>query len=116
MRTCITRRNAIAGLALVAFFGASPVLAQSVTGSYRAEGRNPDGSDYSGTVRITEQGGSIRMSWKIANQSYSGSGERKGDVIWVDWGDKYPVVYVRMPNGELHGTWSNGRGLERLIP
>lgn len=111
-----SRRVMIAGLFASALLAAGGALAQSVTGLYRAEGRNPDGSSYSGTVQIRDSKGVIKVNWQVGSQSYSGSGTRSGDVIWVDWGDQYPVVYVRMPSGELHGTWANGRGLERLIP
>lgn len=111
-----SRRVVIAGLFASTLWAASGALAQSVTGLYRAEGRNPDGSSYSGTVQIRDSKGVIKVNWQVGSQSYSGSGTRRGDVIWVDWGDQYPVVYVRMPSGELHGTWANGRGLERLIP
>lgn len=116
MRVVRGRRAFCFGLSLVLALGAVPVQAQSVSGSYRAEGRNPDGSAYSGTVQIHDRKGEVRMEWQVGNQSYSGKGTRNADVIWVDWGDTHPVVYVRMPSGELHGTWANGRGLERLIP
>lgn len=112
--SALSRRNFSAGL--VTLFLTGPAIAQSVSGTYRAEGRNPDGSAYSGTVQITENGGAVAMTWSIAGQSYQGTGDRNGDVIIVNWGDTYPVVYVRMPSGELHGTWANGAALERLIP
>ena len=110
------RRTLIGGLAAILIAAAVPVSAQGITGSYRAEGRNPDGSSYSGTVQIRDNGGVVEMHWQVGSQAYAGSGTRNGDVVWVNWGDTYPVVYVRMPSGELHGTWSNGRALERLIP
>lgn len=116
-RPLFARRTALGLLTgALTFALAGGALAQSVTGSYRAEGRNADGTKYNGTVQISDQGGQIAMHWRIAGQSYSGKGTRNGDVIWVNWGDQYPVVYVRMPSGELHGTWANGRALERLIP
>lgn len=110
-----SRRAVLSGLTAFALF-AVPASAQDVSGVYRAEGRNPDGSAYSGTVQIQDNGGTVDMQWQIAGQSYSGSGSRNGDVIWVNWGQTHPVVYVRMPSGELHGTWGNGGALERLIP
>ncbi len=110
------RRAVMAGLVAGLATLAGPLAAQSISGAYRAEGRNPDGSAYSGTVNIREDGAMVYMSWRVGSQTYSGSGSRNGDVVWVDWGDNYPVVYVRMPSGELHGTWANGRALERLIP
>ncbi|WP_027256469.1 MULTISPECIES: LIC10280 family protein [Leisingera] len=110
-----SRRAVLSGLTALALL-ATPASAQNVSGVYRAEGRNPDGSSYTGTVEIQDNGGTIEMQWRIASQSYSGSGSRNGDVVWVNWGQTHPVVYVRMPSGELHGTWGNGRALERLIP
>ena len=40
-------------------------------------------------------------------------GDRPGTV---EWGSDYPVYYLILPSGELHGTWANGTALERLIP
>ncbi|WP_235916033.1 LIC10280 family protein [Thalassovita mangrovi] len=109
-----TRRVFLAALA--ACLVAGTALAQSIEGTYRAEGRNPDGSTYTGTVMVTDRDGAVQFNWRVGNSTYVGTGTRNGDVIWVDWGSQYPVVYVRMPSGELHGTWQNGTALERLIP
>ena len=116
MRSFLSRRVLISGFIASTLMAVGPVAAQSVAGHYRAEGRNPDGRSYSGKVQIRDNKGVIAVDWQVGSQSYAGKGTRSGDVIWVDWGDTYPVVYVRMPSGELHGTWANGRGLERLIP
>jgi hypothetical protein len=116
MANFFNRRLLMTGILGSALLAAGGVSAQSIAGHYRAEGRNPDGSSYSGKVQIRESKGGVQINWQVGNQNYKGSGSRNGDVIWVDWGDTYPVVYVRMPSGELHGTWANGRGLERLIP
>lgn len=116
MKSFLSRRVLISAMIASTLMAAGSVAAQNVAGLYRAEGRNPDGSSYSGKVQIRENGGEVQINWQVGSQSYSGSGTRNGDVIWVNWGDTYPVVYVRMPSGELHGTWANGRGLERLIP
>ena len=103
-----------AGLMLVLLAGAA--LAQPIAGTYRVEGRNPDGSPYQGSVTVTETDGALGFAWQVGSQSYEGQGQREGAVVRVDWGARYPVVYVVMPDGELHGTWSNGQALERLIP
>ncbi|MCD9148176.1 LIC10280 family protein [Pseudophaeobacter flagellatus] len=120
MANLFSRRRAMGGLTalltLSLVFLADLASAQSVTGSYRVEGRNPDGSAYSGRVQISGTAKALVVEWQVANQRYTGKGSRNGDVVWIDWGQRYPVVYLRMPSGELHGTWANGRGLERLIP
>ncbi len=96
----------------------APVLAYAdgLAGTYTAQGRNPDGSAYSGVVTIRETGDAVHVFWKIGASAYQGDGSRSGDVVTVDWGDKYPVYYLIVPSGELHGTWANGMALERLIP
>lgn len=91
-------------------------LAQSIAGSYTAQGRNPDGTAYKGSVTISETGTAVHFTWKIGATAYAGDGTRSQDVVSVDWGDKYPVYYLVLPSGELHGTWANGTALERLIP
>lgn len=111
----LTRRYAIAILSGAALMPmAAAAQGQSLTGRYRAEGRNPDGSIYSGSVELNDAFGKITMIWKVGSQSYEGLGTRDGRVLTVDWGDTHPVVYVVMPDGSLHGTWANGTALERL--
>ena len=90
-------------------------FAQDLTGGYSAFGRYLDGTYYEGAVWI-EDGATIRVRWNIDGQAYEGIGFRDGRVVVVDWGEQHPVIYVTMPNGELHGTWGNGQALEKLIP
>ncbi|MBV7408052.1 hypothetical protein [Maritimibacter sp. DP1N21-5] len=94
---------------------AGPGLAD-VTGDYTAKGRNADGSVYSGTARLTETDGMVTVNWTVGTSSYSGTGPINGDVVTIDWGAASPVVYVVMPDGELHGTWADGAALEKLTP
>jgi hypothetical protein len=96
----------------------APVVAfaQSVGGVYTAQGRNANGSSYTGTVWIDDAGESFNVDWEVGISAYSGIGTIQGNVLVVDWGDRWPIYYVILPNGELHGTWSNGAALERLIP
>lgn len=101
--------------ALAVLLAAPPAFAD-VSGSYSAEGRNPDGSAYSGRADLVEADGVVSVRWQVGSQSYSGQGPINGDVITVDWGQNSPVVYVVMPDGELHGTWADGLALEKLTP
>ena len=82
----ICRVMAIAACVVIVCAGA--VLAQSIAGQYRVEGRNPDGSVYDGSVRIADNDGAIAMTWSVESHSYQGTGTRNQDVIWVDWGDR----------------------------
>ncbi len=102
-------------LAVTLAIVASAALAD-ITGSYFAYGRNADGSAYDGTVQITQNAdGTYLVSWSVGT-AYSGTGLLQGQVLTVEWGANYPAVYVVMPDGELHGTWADGEGLELLSP
>ena len=117
----LTRRRTLAVLTAATLTATTPAAwaqggkTADVSGSYTAQGMNPDGSKYNGTVQITQQGTAVDMYWSIAGQTYGGTGQLDGRVLTVDWGDQTPVVYVLMGR-ELHGTWSDGTALEKLTP
>ena len=110
----------LSGLALPALAqgrksgGPPDALTRPIAGAYTARGLNADGTAYSGTVEIVEQGMAIEMTWQVAGDTIRGQGIREGRIVTVDWGDKTPVVYVLMPDGSLHGTWDDGTALEKL--
>lgn len=85
-----------------------------ISGSYFVYGRNADGSAYDGTLQIVEIGDkTYNVFWSVGTE-YSGTGTLEGSVFTVEWGAQNPAVYVVMPDGELHGTWADGLGLELL--
>ncbi len=87
-----------------------------IAGLYTVEGRNPDGSAYGGSVAIGNLGtNQYRVTWEVGG-TYEGIGVLSGDLLVVEGDFNDPVFYVVMPDGELHGTWADGRGLERLAP
>jgi len=127
----MNRRHFLTGLALVAA-AAAPALAQGkkssggagddiapligIDGGYTSWGRNADGSDYSGRVDVVQQGDAVEFTWVVGNDTFRGQGSIEGRVVTVDWGDAHPVIYVVMPDGALHGTWADGRALEKMTP
>ena len=109
-------RFSLLPLAAAALFVAAPIAQaqQHILGDYYAYGRNADGSAYSGTVAISGNAdGTVTVDWNVGN-SYSGVGVLNGDVLTVEWGAEHPAFYLVMPDGELHGTWGDGVGLELL--
>jgi len=101
-------------LAILIFLTGTLATLAEIAGDYFVYGRNPDGSAYEGTLQVVGNGdGSYTVNWQVGS-NYSGRGELKGDVLTVEWGDTDPAVYVLMPDGELHGTWGDGTGLELL--
>jgi hypothetical protein len=110
-----------AALVVMLFASAlSPVPAQprDISGTYIVDGTNADGTTYTGTVRITNQGASrYRFRWFIDNgDRFSGTGTLKGRTISVNWGQRYPVIYRVRDDGILEGSWANGTATETLTP
>lgn len=106
-------------LTITLALGASgPALAQSlgVSGRYQVDGRNPDGSAYSGVARVLQLGDEVRITWEIAGRQFEGRGVVEGDRITVDWGDTTPVIYTILGDGTLSGTWAGGQAIDVLTP
>lgn len=95
---------------------APPARVIGIDGRYAAAGLNSDGSSYAGTVWIVQQGTAVEFEWTVGADTYRGQGIIEGRIVAVDWGSDTPVVYVVMPDGELHGTWNDGLALEKLTP
>lgn len=88
-----------------------------LAGKYLMTGTNPNGSSYHGGVTITRDGDFYEFSWRISNgDTFHGKGRLRGSTISVDWGQKYPVIYDVDSDGKLHGTWSDGKASEELVP
>jgi hypothetical protein len=85
-------------------------------GKYKAEGRNPDGTAYSGTLTLTKRGEAYHLSWAIGSTSYQGRGSLRNNLLIVDWGSSTPVIYALTGDGRLSGLWDAGRGEEILTP
>ena len=84
-------------------------------GRYKVTGRNPNGSSYSGSVLIANQGSRLALEWKVGS-SYRGTGALAGNLLTVDWGSATPVVYALAADGSLRGLWDAGAGEEILVP
>ncbi|MDM8166900.1 hypothetical protein [Roseovarius sp.] len=104
---------ALAALATAATAHDSQIL--QIAGQYTAQGRYPDGRAYAGVVEIIQQGSEVEIYWSIDGQSYQGRGNVQGRIVTVNWGAATPIIYL-VTGRELHGTWDNGTGLERLMP
>ncbi|MGO9544699.1 MAG: hypothetical protein ACLPPF_07885 [Rhodomicrobium sp.] len=88
-----------------------------IGGTYTVEGINRDGSAYSGTAIVAQEGERYRFTWHIGNgDTFKGIGAREGNTVLVEWGQSYPVIYEIGDGGVLHGTWDNQRATETLTP
>ena len=107
------RRGALAALMLVA---AATMAWADISGTYFVYGRHGDGRAFEGTATIAAGEDGYAIEWLIGAASYSGMGVLEGRVLTVEWGTEAPAIYVVMPDGELHGTFEDGLGVELLTP
>jgi Caspase domain len=86
----------------------------NLTGIYRVQGTNPNGSHYRGMLTLTPFGKDFLFKWWIARQTFTGSGQFAGRMLVVNWGQTSPVVYSIDQNGSLDGEWADGTATEKL--
>jgi hypothetical protein len=85
-------------------------------GRYQVSGRNPNGSTYSGTVTIINEGSRYRLNWSIGTRGFRGTGTLNDNLLTVNWGSATPVVYAVSADGTLRGLWAGGNAEEILTP
>ncbi|WP_428688060.1 LIC10280 family protein [Roseibium sp.] len=92
--------------------------ARRISGIYRVQGTNPNGTVYDGMMAITpEEGpdaGKVRFTWWIGKDIFTGVGEFAGRMLVVNWGAKHPVVYTFSAGDNLDGEWADGSATEQL--
>ena len=98
----------------VAALGMLPASPPTLTGVYRVEGSNPNGSRYRGMLTLTPFGKDFLFKWWIGRQTFTGSGQFAGRMLVVNWGQKSPVVYTIKRDASLDGEWADGSATERL--
>ena len=85
-------------------------------GVYKATGKNPNGSRYSGMVAVAPNGDGFAFTWWIGKQVLKGTGRFAGRMLVVDWGEPHPVIYNFASDGRLDGEWADGSATETLAP
>ena len=101
----------------------SAAFAQAVGGNYRVEGKNADGSSYSGTAEIiVTTDNTCRIVWTVGSTS-SGICMRNQNAVAAAYelGDDIGlIIYELKADGSMEGIWTiadqEGVGLEVLIP
>jgi hypothetical protein len=53
-------------------------------GEYKVERQTPDGSDYTGTVKIAKESKGYQLTWHVGDTSYQGTGTLAGNLLTVD--------------------------------
>ena len=88
---------------------------RNLVGRYRADGKNPNGTSYTGEVEIRNENAMYYFIWTINSQTLYGSGTLNNNILNINWSGGL-VSYVLQPNGVLQGSWANGQGTETLTP
>ncbi len=105
-------RTAALAAAFAAF--AMPALAQ-MTGQYKVQGKNPDGSSYGGSASIEKTGDTYRVVWNIGGERYIGTGIGSDEAIAIGYrsGSNTGVVLLVKQGDEYYSVWTylNGREL-----
>ena len=116
-------RTAVLAAACLAASVATAV-AQGVGGTYRASGKNFDGSSYSGTAEIVVTSDTTcRINWKIGSDTWRGICMRNGTIFAASYrlGNTFGLlIYEIKADGSLEGSWTiaeqSGVGTETLTP
>jgi hypothetical protein len=98
----------------------------ALSGVYEVRGTNPGGSgNYAGTAMVTKlEGETHKIDWSVGT-AYTGTGQRSGNTLTVEWGDGKTAIgtvkYNIESDGRLTGVWytknnPDNLGSEILIP
>jgi hypothetical protein len=118
-----THPRPIAGLACaIALALATPAAAE--TRQYSVQGSNSDGSSYSGSLVMRQDGAATyRVEWLVGGERIRGVAMSAGNILsasYVMGGRPGLVIYQILPDGRLSGQWTlqgaGGVGTETLSP
>jgi|SRR5688572_28258037 hypothetical protein len=107
--------GAIIVLSVAAGSMAAPDPPTDLTGTYRCNGVNPDGSAYEAVVQITKRDGTFRVEWIMDGGSVLGVGIFSNGVFAASYFGGAPAVVVYKLEGDrLVGEWTMG-GIEGAL-
>jgi hypothetical protein len=113
------RRIVLLGVVVAAVCTFSPMAAQTqgaeLSGVYRCNGMNPDGTAYEGVVEISALKNTFRVRWTMDDGSIIGVGIFSNGVFAVSYFGGAPAVVVYKLDGtNLVGEWTMG-GIEGAV-
>lgn len=91
-----------------------PAFAQ-MTGQYKVEGKNPDGSTYSGTASVEKTGDTYKVTWNLGGDRFIGTGIGSPEAIAIGYksGSDVGVALLGKEGDDYFVVWTylNGRKL-----
>ena len=113
------RRVVLLGVIVIAVCAFSRMAAQApqpeLSGVYRCNGMNPDGTAYQGVVEISKLRNTFRVRWTMDDGSIIGVGIFSNGIFAVSYFGGAPAVVVYKLDGtNLVGEWTMG-GIEGAV-
>ena len=113
------RRIVLLGVIVIAVFAFGRMAAQApqteLSGVYRCNGMNPDGTAYQGVVEISKLRNTFRVRWTMDDGSIIGVGIYSNGIFAVSYFGGAPAVVVYKLDGtNLVGAWTMG-GIEGAV-
>ena len=113
------RRIVLLGIVVIAVSAFSRMAAQGpqpeLSGVYRCNGMNPDGTAYQGVVEISKLRNTFRVRWTMDDGSIIGVGIYSNGIFAVSYFGGAPAVAVYKLDGtNLVGEWTMG-GIEGAV-
>ncbi len=113
------RRIVLLGVIVIAVGMFSRMAAQvpqpELSGVYRCNGMNPDGTAYQGVVEISKLRNTFRVRWTMDDGSIIGVGIFSNGILAVSYFGGAPAVVVYKLDGtNLVGEWTMG-GIEGAV-
>jgi hypothetical protein len=107
--------GAVIVLSLAISSSAAPDPPPDLVGTYRCDGKNPDGTPYEAVVEITKLDGTFRVAWIMDGGTVIGVGIYSGGVFAASYFGGAPAVAVYKVEGDrLIGEWTMG-GIEGAV-
>jgi len=113
-----------AAMALFLFVVSAKADTLQLASSYKAVGKNGDGSSYTGTVAVKIiSDTTFSIEWKLGDSVIKGFGMRMNDTLSATYmlnGQPGLIIYKVQADGSLSGIWAikgeSGNGSEVLTP
>jgi hypothetical protein len=117
-------KTVVAAFALCMFAWSASAETLTLASHYKASGANPDGSSYTGDVKVDIiSDTTFSIVWTIAGAKYKGFGMRRNDALAATYtigGEPGLMIYQVDDKGVMRGLWAvrgeNGNGSEVLTP
>ena len=80
----------------------------TIVEKYQVAGKNPQGTGYTGTLKVTKSGDSYTFTMKLPKSTIVGNGSLEGNKLMVSWGKNRRFEYEVKEDGKIISKWAQG--------